>query len=77
VGDADHDLVARVHPLDGERCTVRTQATLTLRGPVALFGFMLKHKLLADGSRVLDELRYRVEHGQPHPRKVAAIANRV
>jgi len=65
-----------VHPLDGQRCLARTHATLTLRGPAALLGFMLNRKLRADGSRVLDELRYRVEHGRPHPRKVRAIEHR-
>jgi hypothetical protein len=64
-----------VHPLEDERCLVRTRATLGLRGPAALFGFMLKWKLQADGARVLEELRYRIEHGQPHPRKVSAMAN--
>ncbi len=62
-----------VHPLDDERCLVRTHATVTLRGPAKLLGFLLKHKLQSDGARVLDELRYRVEHGEPHPRKVRAM----
>jgi hypothetical protein len=63
-----------VHPLDDKRCLVRTNATVDLRGPAALLGFVLKRKLQTDGARVLDELRHRVEHGQPHPRKVSAMA---
>jgi len=64
-----------VHPLDDGRCLVRTRATLKLCGPAALFGCLLKWKLQTDSARVLDELRYRIEHGQPHPRKVRAMAN--
>ena len=46
-----------VLPLDDQRCLVRTHATLTLRGPAALLGFILKRKLQTDGARVLAELR--------------------
>jgi hypothetical protein len=63
-----------VHPLDDERCLVRTHATVTLRGPIVLLGFLLKRRLQSDGARVLDELRHRVEHGHRHPRKVKAMA---
>jgi hypothetical protein len=63
-----------VHPLDDERCLVRAGPTVVLRGPAKLLGFLLKRKLQSDGARVLDELRYRVEHGQPHLRKVRAAA---
>jgi hypothetical protein len=62
-----------MHPLDDERCLVRTHATVTLRGPIVLLGFLLKCRLQSDGARVLDELRHRVEHGRPHPRKVEAM----
>ncbi|MCC6179883.1 MAG: SRPBCC family protein [Chloroflexi bacterium] len=62
-----------VHPLGGERCLVRTHATVTLRGPATLLSFLLRRNLQTVGARVLDELRHQVEHGQPHPRKVSAM----
>jgi hypothetical protein len=64
-----------VHPLDGERCLIRTHATVILRGPATLLSFLLKRNLQAAGARVLDELRHQVEHGRPHPRKVRAVAS--
>jgi len=63
-----------IHPRDQGGCEVRTHATLQLRGFFALFGFVLKRKMERDGARVLEELRHRVEHGRPHPRKVAVAA---
>lgn len=61
-----------VQPGADTRCVVRTHATLELSGPVRLVAPLLKRKLEGDGARVLEELRYRVEHGCPHPRKLAA-----
>lgn len=61
-----------VHPEAATRCVVRTHATLTLNGPIRMLAPLLKQKLQADGARVLGELRYRVEHGRPHPRKLTA-----
>jgi Polyketide cyclase / dehydrase and lipid transport len=61
-----------VHPETEATCVVRTHATLELRGPLRLLQFVLKRRLQADGARVLQELRYQVEHGRPHPRKIAA-----
>jgi hypothetical protein len=65
-----------VHPHGDRRCRVRTRATLELRGPMALLGPLLKWRLEADGARVLEELRYRIERGRPHPRKLAPRAGR-
>ena len=62
-----------VHSLDDGRCVVRSHATVELRGLMALLGFLLQRSFKANGARVLDELRHRVEHGSPHPRKVAAM----
>jgi hypothetical protein len=61
-----------VHPETEATCLVRTHATLELRGPLRLLQFLLERRLQADGARVLEELRYQVEHGRPHPRKLAA-----
>jgi hypothetical protein len=61
-----------VQPETEDRCMVRTHATLELSGPVRLLAPLLKRKLEGDGARVLEELRYRVERGCPHPRKLAA-----
>ena len=61
-----------VHSQTEGSCSVRTQATLELRGPVRLLHFLLKRRLQADGARVLEELRHQVEYGCAHPRKLAA-----
>ena len=60
-----------VEPRSAASCVVRTHATLELRGPLRLLQFVVARRLQADGARVLDELRYQVEHGRPHPRKLA------
>jgi Polyketide cyclase / dehydrase and lipid transport len=60
-----------VQPRSAASCLVRTHATLELQGPVRLLQFVVRRRLQADGARVLDELRYQVEHGRPHPRKLA------
>ena len=62
-----------VHTLDDGRCVVKTHATVELRGPMALLGPLLHRSFKANGARVLEELRHRVENGTPHPRKVAAM----
>ncbi len=64
-----------VHVLDEDRCAVRSHATVQLRGAMSLLGPLLRRNFTANGTRVLDELRHRVEHGTPHPRKVAAMEN--
>jgi hypothetical protein len=61
-----------VHLQTGGSCLVRTHATLELRGPLRLLHFLLKRRLQADGARVLEELRYQIEYGRPHPRKLTA-----
>lgn len=61
-----------VHAESAARCVVRTHATLVLNGPIRMLAPLLKLKLRADGARVLSELRYRVEYGRPHPRKLSA-----
>jgi hypothetical protein len=63
-----------VHPLDDARSVVRIHATLTLRGPIVLLSWLLRWQMQRGGVRVLEELRYYVEHGRPHPRKLAAVA---
>jgi len=60
-------------PLDDGRCVVRSEATVELRGPMVLLSFVLARSFKANGARVFEELRHRVEHGVPHPRKVAAM----
>ncbi len=60
-----------VEPRSAASCLVRTHATLELQGPLRLLQFVVARRLQADGARVLDELRYQVEYGRPHPRKLA------
>jgi len=63
-----------VHARDEKSCIVRTHATLTLRGPAALLGILLKWKMQVDGGRVIEELQHFIERGQPHPRKLGRIS---
>lgn len=61
--------VARV---DDRRSRLRIHATLTLRGPMALLGCIIKWQLARGGAKVAEELKYFVENGTPHPRKLAS-----
>jgi uncharacterized protein YndB with AHSA1/START domain len=61
--------VAHVHD---RRSQLRIHATLTLRGPMALLGCVIKWQLESGGAKVAEELKYFVENGQPHPRKLAS-----
>ncbi len=61
--------VARV---DDRRSELRIHATLMLRGPMALLGCIIKWQLESGGAKVAEELKYFVEKGKPHPRKVAS-----
>lgn len=58
--------------VDDQRSLLRIHATLTLRGPMVVFGCVLRWQLQAGGAKVAEELRYFVENGRPHPRKLAA-----
>jgi hypothetical protein len=62
------------HAIADGRCLVRIHATLTLRGPVALFGCLVKSQMQSGGKRVAEELKYYVEQGKVHPRKLASAA---
>jgi hypothetical protein len=60
-----------VHPLSQSRCEVEAQAVVDLRAIPGLFlAPLLKLQMNRLGRQVLEELKYYVEHGQPHPRKV-------
>ena len=63
-----------VSPADGGGARVSIHATVTLRGPMVLLGWLIRWQLRSGGARVLEELKYFVEHGRPHPRKLAAAA---
>lgn len=65
-----------VVPVGDLRARVHIRATLSLRGPIALFGCILKWQLEAGGARVAVELKHFVEHGRAHPRKRAAAVGR-
>ncbi len=67
-----------IHPLDGDRCLVRTHASVRLRGPMALLSPLLKRSFMHSATRVFDELRHHIERGEPHPRKVRSnVANSI
>ena len=65
-----------VHPGPGHSCVVWVHATLTLQPWARAAGPLLRWRLRGQSRRVLEELRYRVETGRPHPRKAAMLARR-
>jgi hypothetical protein len=60
----------RVRRVDDRRCMLRIHATLILRGPARLLGWLVKWQMRVGGARVVEELKYFVEQGRPHPRKL-------
>lgn len=58
--------------IDDSRSLVRIHARLTLRGPVRLLACLIRWQLQSVGGRVVEELKYFIENGTPHPRKLAA-----
>jgi hypothetical protein len=61
-----------VSGIDGVRSVLRIHATVSLRGLMKLLGFVIKWQMQVAGLRVLEELKYFVEKGRPHPRKLIA-----
>lgn len=61
-----------VEHIDDHSCLVRAEETVTLRGLLSLFACPIRWQLGVVGARVLEELKYFVEEGRPHPRKLAA-----
>jgi hypothetical protein len=55
----------------GHGCEVSTHASVEIRWPMALLAGPMRWKLAGDSQRVLEDLRYRIEQGHPHPRKLA------
>jgi hypothetical protein len=64
-----------VHQVDDLRCLVRVHATLTLQGPMVLLSCPIEWQMQAVGARAAEELKYYVERGRPHPRKLTTAAN--
>jgi hypothetical protein len=62
-----------VAPVDEHRSIVRIHATVCLRGGARLFSWLMKWQLEAASARVAEELKYFVEQGRPHPRKLRAL----
>jgi hypothetical protein len=63
-----------VHEVGERRCVVRAHAKVALRGLMRVFGFLLVWRLRSGATRTLEELKHYVEHGRPHPRKLATAA---
>jgi hypothetical protein len=61
----------QVVPLDQSRCQVVARAVVDLRiFPGLLLAPLLRMQMNRLGQRTFEELKYYVEHGRPHPRKV-------
>lgn len=64
-----------VTPLDEGRSLVRIHATVRLRGPMVLLGWLLAWQFRSAGAKTAEELKHFVETGQPHPRKARQQAS--
>jgi hypothetical protein len=65
-----------VRPLSPDRSLVEARAEVALRPfPGLLVGPLLRLQLRRAAERVFEELKYYLEHGQPHPRKLRASRN--
>jgi Polyketide cyclase / dehydrase and lipid transport len=62
-----------VAALGERRCQVRSDAMVTLRGPLRLASALFKWQIQLNARRVLQELRHQVEHGRAHPRKARSV----
>jgi hypothetical protein len=61
----------QVRPLDESQCQVEAQAVVDLRTfPGLLLAPLLKLQMNRLGRQTFEELKYYVEQGQPHPRKM-------
>lgn len=59
------------------RSQVRMHATFTVRGPIRLFTPLIRWQMRREARLVLLDLKHYVEHGTPHPRKVATMSARL
>ncbi len=66
-----------VQAIDANSCTVRTYATVQLRGPMRLLAPLMRSQFLRDGQKVLEELKHWMETGTPHPRKQNVVTTKM
>jgi hypothetical protein len=63
----------QVRALDESHCRVEAQAVVDLRPvPGLVLAPLLRLQMTRLGVRTFEELKYYVEHGRPHPRKVGS-----
>lgn len=62
-----------VHALGPQACLVRTEAEVHLKGAFVVLTPLLQVSFTRNGSRVLNQLKYFAELGQPHPEKMSAL----
>jgi len=63
----------QVRPLDQSRCEVEAQAVVVLRAvPGLILAPLLRIQMNRLGRQTFEELKYYVEQGKPHPRKVGS-----
>jgi len=61
----------QVRPLDQSRCQVEAQAVVDLRTfPGLILAPLLRMQMNRLGRQTFEELKYYVEQGKPHPRKM-------
>jgi carbon monoxide dehydrogenase subunit G len=56
-----------IHKLDTQNCMVQFDATIEFRGIMKLFQPFMKLMMKSDIDRFIEELRYRIVNGHPHP----------
>ena len=60
-----------VEPLGPNRCRVKSHASIQLEWWALPLAPVLRWSILSEVKRFGEDLRYRLEHGKPHPRKLA------
>lgn len=62
-----------IEALDGQRCRVRSRATLALVWWMRPLGPLMRWAMRRDMHRFVEEMRHRIEQGSVHPRKRLAL----
>jgi len=56
-----------IEKIDEQRCIVRSDATLELKGMLKIFAPFMKMFMRKDLEKFVEEMRYRIEQDTPHP----------
>jgi len=63
-----------IESIDEKNCVVRSHASIVLAMWLRPLGWLLPWLLKRDMRLFTEELKYRIERGKPHPRKIALLS---